>query len=165
MERDDQVLAALHRALKLEQDGYAFYTQAAARVKDPTCKQTMLSLADDERIHEAMVVRQLQALCEDGDYVYLRNLDPVHVDLSLAILSPDPAQVESRVSEHASELEALLLAIEIEVRSYDLYRQAALETASSAGKQMYEWLAAAELTHFNLLMSNYEALNKPSGWV
>lgn len=165
MERDDQVLVALGRALKLEQDGYAFYIQAAERVKDPTCKQTMLSLADDEKIHEAMIVRQLQAMSEEGDYVHVRNLKPVHADLAAAIVSPDPAQVKQRVSEHAIELEALALAMEIEVRSYDLYRQAALETASLAGRQMYEWLAAAEMTHFNLLMSNYEALNKPSGWI
>jgi rubrerythrin len=165
MARDDQVLAALGRALKLEQDGYAFYTQAAARVQDPTCKQTMLSLADDEKIHEAMIVRQLEAMSEEGDFVVLPNVEPVHADLAAAILPPDPAQVEQRVSEHADELDALLLAMEVEVRSYDLYRQGAAETASPAGREMYQWLAAAEMTHFNLLMSNYEALNTPSSWV
>jgi rubrerythrin len=165
MARDDQVLTALGRALKLEQDGYAFYTQAAARVKDPTCQQTMLSLADDEKVHEAMIVRQLEAMSEDGDYVYLPNIEPTDAELAAAILPPDPEQVKVRVSEYASELEALQLGMEVEVRSYDLYRQAALETKSPPGRQMYEWLAAAEMTHFNLLMSNYEALNTPSSWV
>ncbi len=165
MARDDQVLAALGRALKLEQDGYAFYTQAAERVKDTTCKKTMLSLADDEKIHEAMIVRQLEAMSEEGDFVVLPNIEPVHADLAAAILPPDPAKVAERVGEHSDELDALLVAIEIEVRSYDLYRQAALETESPTGREMYQWLAAAEMTHFNLLMSNYEALNTPSRWV
>lgn len=165
MARDDQVLAALGRALKLEQDGYAFYTQAAERVQDATCKQTMRSLAEDEKIHEAMIVRQLEAMSEEGDFVVLPNVEPVHADLSEAILPPDPGQVAERVAENADELDAVLMAIEIEVRSYDLYRQAAQETESETGREMYQWLAAAEMTHFNLLMSNYEALNMPSAWV
>ncbi len=165
MTRDDQALAALGRALKLEQDGYAFYIQAAARVQDPTCKRTMLSLAEDEKLHEAMIARQLEAMSEEGDFVGLPNIEPVHADLSQAILPPSAEQVAQRVNEHGSELDALLLAMEIEVRSYDLYRRAALETESPAGREMYQWLAAAEMTHFNLLMTNYEALNAPSTWV
>jgi rubrerythrin len=165
MARDDQVLAALGRALKLEQDGYAFYTQAAERVRDATCKQTMRSLAEDEKVHEAMIVRQLEAMSEEGDFVVLPNIEPVDADLSEAILPPDPDRVAKRVGENPDELEALLMAIEIEVRSYDLYRQAAQDTESEAGREMYEWLAAAEMAHFNLLMSNYEALNTPSSWV
>jgi rubrerythrin len=162
---DDQVLRALGRALKLEQDGYAFYTQAAERVQDAACKQTMLSLADDEKMHEAMIVRQLEAMSEDGDYVYLPHVKPIDVDLAASILPPDPKQVEERVSENSDELEAIQTGMEIEMRSYDLYRQAALETESEAGKQMYQWLAAAEMMHFDLLMSNYEALNTRSKWV
>ncbi len=162
---DDQVLRALGRALKLEQDGYSFYTQAAERVQDSDCKQTLLSLADDEKMHEAMIVRQLEAMSEDGDYVYLPHVKPVDIDLAADIVPPDPSQVEERVSENADELEALQTGMEIEMRSYDLYRQAALETESEAGTQMYEWLAAAEMMHFDLLMSNYEALNMRSKWV
>ena len=162
---DDQVLRALGRALRLEQDGYTFYTQAAERVRDSESKQTLLSLAEDEKMHEAMIVRQLEAMSEDGDYVYLPHVEPVDIDLAADILPPDPEQVEERVSEYTDELQALAAAMEIEVRSYDLYRQAALETESEAGKQMYEWLAADEMMHFDLLMSNYEALNTRAKWV
>ena len=51
-----------------------------------------------------------------------------------------------------------MLALENEIKSYDLYRNAADETDDAAGKQMYTWLASAERSHFNMLMSNYEAL-------
>ena len=63
-----------------------------------------------------------------------------------------------------NELDALHVALENEVKSYDLYRTAAAETSDAAGKAMYEWLASAEMTHFNLLMSNYEAIVPRGGW-
>lgn len=158
-------LTALSRALQLEQEGYAFYLQAAERVQDPTCKKTMLSLADDEKIHEAMIVRQIEALREQGGFVQIPTIAPVEVDLSTRIFPPDAKGVRQRVSENADELDALLMAMEIEVRSYDLYRQAAFETQDPVGREMYQWLASAEITHFNLLMSNYEAIVNAAGWI
>ena len=62
---------ALSGALQLEQDGHAFYVKAAARVQDETVKQTMLSLAEDEKIHEAMIARQMQALREEAGFLSL----------------------------------------------------------------------------------------------
>ena len=52
------------------------------------------------------------------------------------------------------------MALENEIKSYDLYVKAAQETVEAAGKQMYQWLASAERTHFNLLMSNYDAMSE-----
>lgn len=160
----NSALTALKRALQLEQEGYAFYMQAAERVQDATCKKTMRSLADDEKIHEAMIVRQLEALQQEGGFVQIPTVEPVDVDLSRRLFPPDAEQVKQRVGENMVELDALLMAMEIEVRSYDLYRQAAREAQDPTAREMYEWLASAEMTHFNLLMSNYEAINSAAGW-
>jgi len=56
------------------------------------------------------------------------------------------------------------VALENEVKSYDLYRGAADAAKVAAAKEMYTWLAAAELTHYNLLMANYESLVDRGGW-
>ncbi len=160
----DEIRAILGRALRLEQEGYAFYIKAADRVEDAECKSTMLSLAEDEQMHEAMIVRQLEAMSEEGSFVILPTVEETDVDLSVEIFPPDPDKADLSVDSKADELQALTMAMDFEVRSYDLYRNAAMETQSEAGRQMYEWLAQAEMQHFNLLMSNYEAINRRAPW-
>ena len=162
---DDTTLKALSQALKLEKEGRAFYLQAAEETLDEKGKRMFLSLAADEERHAEMVQRQLHEIEGDGDYVLLPNLDAPAIDLDARLFPPERAQVEARIGRNPNELEALHVALENEIRSYDLYRTAAKETASEAGQQMYRWLAGAEMTHFNLLMSNYESLVSLGGWV
>jgi len=161
----DKALTALSQALKLEREGRAFYLKAAEEVRDARCRKTFLSLADDERMHEEMIVRQLHMLEGSGRYVLLPDLDAPAIDLHAKIFPPDWGRAAERVGAGANELDALHLALENEIRSYDLYRHAALETEDEAGKRMYTWLAGAEMTHFNLLMTNYEAIVREGGWV
>jgi len=73
--------------------------------------------------------------------------------------------LEAKIGSNPSDVDALHVALENEIKSYDLYRAAAKETTDGTGRQMYQWLASAEITHFNLLMANYEAIVSGSGWV
>ncbi|MFO7696594.1 MAG: ferritin family protein [Anaerolineae bacterium] len=155
---------ALSGALKLEQDGYGFYVKAAERVQDETVKQTMLSLAEDEKIHEAMIARQMQALREEGGFVVVPGVTATATDLSQRLFPPDPAAIKGKVGDLSGELEAIQMALEVESSSYDYYRQTSLVTEDVEGQAMYRWLASAELTHFNILMSNYEAINQRITW-
>ena len=162
---DKVALKALSQALRLEQEGRAFYLQAAEETLDEKGRGMFLSLAADEERHAEMVQRQLREIEGGGTYVLLPDLEAPDIDLDAKLFPPERAQVEARIGRNPNELEALHVALENEMRSYDLYRSAAKETQSTAGQQMYRWLAAAEMTHFNLLMSNYESLVSLGGWV
>jgi rubrerythrin len=162
---DNTGLTALSQALKLEQEGRAFYLKAAEETLDDKGKGMFLSLAADEERHAEMVQRQLREIEGGGSYVLLPNLDVPDIDLDAKLFPPERRQVEARIGRNPNELDALHVALENEIRSYDLYRAAAQETESEAGQQMYRWLAGAEMTHFNLLMSNYESLVSMGGWV
>ena len=157
-------LQALSQALRLETEGLAFYLQAATQTSDPKGKALFISLADDERKHQEMIRKQLHAVEGNGAYVLLPNLNVKPIDLSQPLFPPGKLAVEKRTGEEPSELEDLNLAIGNEIKSYDLYRNEALK-ANDAGKHMYQWLAAAEMVHFNLLMSNWEAISGSGGWV
>jgi rubrerythrin len=159
---NEAAMGALSQALKLEQDGYAFYRQAAERVHDETCKRTMLSLAEEEKIHEAMIARQMQAQREEGGFVAVPGVVLGDVDLSARLFPP--AALEKTVGQMATELEALQMALEVESTSYEYYRQTSLTTEDAEGQRMFRWLAGAELTHFNILMANYEAINQRTSW-
>lgn len=162
---DSTALTALSQALKLEKEGRAFYLQAAEETLDEKGKRTFLSLAADEERHAEMVQRQLHEIEGGGDYVPLPDLEVPAIDLDARLFPPERRQVEARIGRNPNELEALHVALENEIRSYDLYRAAAQQTTSEAGQQMYRWLAGAEMTHFELLMSNYESLVSLGGWV
>ncbi|NLG51429.1 MAG: ferritin family protein [Chloroflexi bacterium] len=158
-------LQALSQALKLEQEGQEFYLKAAEESLDEKAEALFRSLADDERMHAEMIQRQLHAIEGEGKYVLLPDLDVPAIDLEARLFPPERAQVEARIGRNPTDLDALHVALENEIKSYDLYRQAAAATESEAGRAMYRWLAKAELTHFELLMSNYEAMVALGGWV
>ncbi len=159
-----KALTALSQALKLEQEGREFYLKAADETLDSHGKAMFLSLADDERMHAEMIQRQLHAIEGDGLYVLLPDLSAPAIDLDAKLFPPAQQEVEKKVGVNPSEIDALHVALENEIKSYDLYRAAAKETTDAAGKQMYQWLASAEMTHFNLLMSVYESLVAGGGW-
>ena len=161
----DKALQALNQALRLEQEGREFYFKAAKDTLNEKGRVTFLSLADDEKMHAEMIQRQLDAIEADGAYASMPNLEIEDIDLDAKLFPPDRQQVQERIGPSPNQLEALHVALEIEMRSYDLYRAAARETEDETGRQMYQWLANAEMTHFNLLMTNYESLVSLGGWV
>jgi len=165
MSDNQKALEILSQALKLEQEGREFYLKAAEETLSEKGRAMFLSLADDEKMHAEMVLRQLHALEGGGSYVLLPALSVRPIDLEVKIFPPERTEIEKRIGVNPNELDALHVALENEMKSYDLYRAAAKATRDEAGKRLYEWLTQAELTHFNLLMSNYEALVSLGGWV
>lgn len=164
MAETNKALTALSQALKLEQEGRAFYLKAADETLNEEGKDMFRRLADDEQRHAEIVQQQLHHLEGEGRYVLLPELEAPPIDLDQQLFPPDREQVVKKIGREPNDLEVLHLALDNEIRSYDLYRLAAKETDEAAGKQMYTWLANAEMTHFNLLMTNYEAISQ-GGWM
>jgi rubrerythrin len=165
MTTDNTALKALSQALKLERQGLKFYLQAAEETLDEKGQALFRSLADDERMHAEMVQRQIHNIESGGAYVLLPDLTVPDIDLHAKLFPPERAKLEAKIGSHPSDIDALHVALENEIKSYDLYRAAAQVTADAAGRQMYQWLASAEITHFNLLMANYEAIVSGGSWV
>ncbi len=158
-------LQALSQALKLEREGREFYLKAARETANQKGRAMFLSLADDERMHLETVERQLRAIEREGTYVDLPALEVRDIDLELKLFPPERQEAKERIGVHPNQLEALHVALDIEMRAHNLYRAAAKGTEDEAGNRMYRWLAHAEMTHFNLLMSNYESLVSLGGWI
>ncbi|MGI6368446.1 MAG: ferritin family protein [Anaerolineae bacterium] len=160
----EQAFRALSAGLKFEQDGYSFYLKAAATVEVEEVRATLASLAEEEQVHEAMIARQINALEAEGGFVLIPGVEPVELDLARELFPPDAQAIKGKVGKFATDLEALQYALEVESSSYAHYKQAAQEIEDPDGKLMFRWLAAAELSHFNVLMSIYEATNERLSW-
>ncbi|MBC7259513.1 MAG: ferritin family protein [Chloroflexi bacterium] len=158
---DKTILEALKLAAHKEQDARKFYLESAERVKDACGREMFLSLADEEQHHLTMVQRQYESLVGGGGWVEFAEAAAV------AEFEPLKARtnLKQAVGETTSEMDALLLAIQLENDSYDLYVQQAERVASPAGKQMYRYLAQAERRHFDILMLNYEHMITTGGFL
>ena len=86
------------------------------------------------------------------------------LDLDKPLFPPEGHDFDKVIDPKASDLDALLFALQIENESYELYRKAADEVADPAGKAMYELLATEARTHFDILMLNYEHLASTGSW-
>jgi len=165
MAERNQALTALSQALKLETEGRAFYLKAAEETLDKKCEATLRSLADDERLHAEMIRRQIHEIERGGAYILPPDLQVPEIDAGQKLFPPDLEAIKSRINVDTNVLEILHVALENEIKSYDLYREATEKTTDPAGKQMYAWLSGAEMTHFNLLMANYQSIASGGGWV
>ncbi len=88
----------------------------------------------------------------------------VTADLAALIFPESEKVCEETLRPDESDLDALLFALQIENKSFDLYRDLAQTTDDPNGKRMYEYLAEAEGGHFERLMLNYEHLSTVGNW-
>lgn len=157
-------LNALKQALELEKEGHQFYQKAANRTIDPKGAAMFRSLADDELKHQQMIQRQIDALTKGQDWLDLNEIGDVQVDLQTPLFPAGKLEIEKAIQPDASDMDALLFALKIENDSFDLYAKQARVSQDLNAIHMFGSLAAAERTHFNLLMLNYESLSSHGGW-
>ena len=80
-------------------------------------------------------------------------------------LFPARETLEKAISPKSADMDAVLFGLGIESKSWELYRQAAQETGDPLGKDMFEFLAGQEKSHFETLMMRYDFLSQqPIAW-
>lgn len=157
-------LKALEEGMRLEQEGLAFYREAAKRTKSKKGQQVFRSLAQDEALHQRLIQRQIDHLSARGKWREIPQAKGERVDLSQSIFPQGREGLEKAVRADASETEALIVALEFETKGYAMYRREAEAVVDAAAREMYEFLAAQERAHFDLLMVNYESIVHTGGW-
>jgi rubrerythrin len=158
------VLAALEKAKCLEQEAQKFYGEAVDRTASAKGKEVFRALIKDEVMHERLIQRQIDVLAAEGKWDKLPGTQGAACDLSQEIFPRGREGLEKAVKADADDAEALLAGLEFESNSYDLYRREAQAATGSAVREMFEFLASQERLHFDLLMSNYEALVSLGRW-
>jgi rubrerythrin len=154
----------LEEAKCLEQQGQAFYTQVAKKIKNPKAKKLFRSLAKDEAMHERLIQREVLNLIKKGYWVELLETQGPACELAPSIFPQGREGLQKAVKANPDDVDALMTALDMENKSYDLYRSEAEAAKDPAARQMYEFLAGQERNHFDLLMSNYEAMVQLGDW-
>lgn len=162
----DTALEALQQAACNEEETRQFYLEVAQRTIDQRGREMFLSLAEEEEVHLRTVKAQYEALQAGRGWVVFEELPPCEpTALEIPLSARARELLAKEVRADASDLDALLLGMQIEHKSYDFYQQAAAQTTDPDGKALYQSLAAAERTHFDVLMLNYEHMLSTGTWL
>jgi len=155
---------AIEMGIQLERDGREFYLKAAERTNDERGKTMFRSLAHDEAIHLRVLEQQLEAIQLSDHGRDLSEVEQASADWNTPLFPKSPDLFDKTVDPEASDLDALVFAIQIEHKSFELYREMANESEDPPAIEMFKWLAGAERSHFNQLMLNYESLINFGHW-
>ena len=163
-EATDTATAVLQQATGLEKEGRRFYLRAARVTQDAKGKEMFGILAEDEKKHFLLIKREYNSLLSKGMWAGSPEIKPVTADLGKSIFPGAREELEKSVTSRSTDWDALLFGLDVETRCFNFYREAASQTGDALGKQMFEFLASQEESHFNMLMMRYESLFGPVSW-
>jgi len=147
----------LLQALKLEEDGRDFYSETAERSEDSESAEMYRTLAADEVKHYNYIKRQYEALQEGEGWAPIPELEQVDELETVSLIFPPGKKALEVLPDNASAEEALLFGLSVEDKSFKMYYNSSQRAKDPDARQMFLQLAAAEQTHFNILMQRYES--------
>jgi len=163
IEERDRTLQALRTAVQMEIDGKAFYLKASRESGNELGKKLLQNLSDEEDLHR-----------QRFEAIYHR----LHDEKAWPEIEPSPEQgnklktLFAMESEKAgtdtialdTELDAVQEAMDMEIRSYDFYREHVSTARYETERRFYEKIAEEEKVHHILLLDYYEYLKDPAQW-
>jgi rubrerythrin len=163
MSKESVAIDALRQAMVNEARTHRFYVTSAERVLDEKGKAMFAELAEEELVHVRIVRQQYEALKAGGGWTAVADF--AHLDdVDITPLEFKRSSLEGRVREFSSDLDALVIAAEMENNSFAFYVEQYNKTTDPLGKSLYGSLVKAERNHFNTVMANWETLATTGVW-
>jgi rubrerythrin len=158
-----RTLQVLQLAVRMEADGKDFYRTASRKSSNKLAKDLFRQLASEEDIHRRKFEEIYAALKRRREWPDVElPLEKGKKIKSLFAEATEALGGKFKVTE--SELEAIKMAMDMEIRSYNLYQSRSKETTLPVEKRFYETLAGEERGHHLALLGSYEYLSDPAGW-
>ena len=134
---DKQLSEILNTAIAREQEAYAFYMDIHNKVSDPSARETIAWIAEEEQKHEAFLNRYRSGEL-GADALRMTEV----VSYKTAEYLDEPEMVDGMKRE-----EVFLLASHREKRSYQFYMELAAMHRQGDVREMLEKMANEELRH------------------
>jgi rubrerythrin len=158
-----RTMEALQLAIQMEVEGKKFYQQASDRSGNKLAKELFQRLANEEDDHSNKF-REIYAALKKG-LAWPEVEPPSHKTKAIkSVFAEATIELGDKIKVAESELEAVKTAIDMELKTYDLYRSRSKEGSGPQERLFYEALAAEERGHHLALLDFYEYLSDPSGW-
>jgi rubrerythrin len=177
MNKQEEALAVLRRAMENEREGYRFFLEASERSADPAGQGTFRTLASDEEKHLALLLVEFNSLSSGEGWVDLEEAmtREVEVDISKPLFPGDELASQEKspfeatwaayeIEELAGDLAVLEFGMKVEEQFYKMYEQAAAETDEPVGRQAYQFLMKWENRHYKILQDAHDYLSDNKHW-
>jgi len=159
----DKILEGLQIAIQMEIDGKKHYQELSQSGSDQRGRELFKSLAAEEDIHRQKFEQIFEAIRLKWAWPKI-NFEPDRSGSLRTIFTRATEEAGSGVRAPATELDAIQTAMDMENKSYDLYKSRSRNAGKDVERDFYEALAAEERVHHSVLLDYYEYLKDPAGW-
>lgn len=159
----DSRVDAFKQAIRMEEDGKAFYEKAANKTENIMTKRVFTDLAKAEEKHIIKLTQIYQSLKDKGNWpeVGLTRDDKETIP---NIFSNALTTIDDKVKGSTSDIEALKTAADLENDGIKYYQAKSEETDDTFQKKFFMLLAKEESEHFITLIDTIEYLEDPQGY-
>lgn len=151
-------MSVLDDAIALEERAWKSYTEAGKRVSDPSGKEILGLLAEEERKHT-----QILEEMKNGTYSELKG--PPLLKEVRGLVEGAVEDGQARIFADASMRDILQQAMEIERTTERFYKEHAQAAEDAKLRELFEYLATREAEHYLLVSSLAEYFDRPAEWV
>lgn len=131
-------------AIDKEREAIAFYEALAGKAEDPVMKDAILSMADEERKHEKLLMNLTPKKLQ-----FVRDTNQPDLKLSNYL-------VETPFSKDSTYQELLIIAMKREEKSHAMYSDLEQRASDDATRKLFTLLKGEELKHKTRLEKEYE---------
>jgi rubrerythrin len=158
-----RTIEVLQLAVRMEVEGKEFYQQASQKSSNKLAKDLFQHLANEEEIHRKKFEKIYDALKKGQNWPDVEPPSEKGRRLK-SLFSEATKALGSKITVAESELEAIKIAMDMEIKSYNLYHSRSEESTLPVEKRFYDTLAGEERGHHLALVDSYDYLSDPAGW-
>ncbi len=149
MSEENKHRMILEEAIRFETDGREFFLKAAEKAKGYFVKTIFQIIAEEELVH----IKKIKQIYGDPVAPEKQPIYPVAEEKSNLqnIFQQAKEKMDQSDLINTDEIEAIRLAIQLEIKGHDFYDRLAKEATGDFEKAFYQELAQAEEIHFSVL--------------
>jgi rubrerythrin len=149
---------ALELTLSIERRGYTFYTNASRKTKDSRGRLMFQRLAAEESDHLRRLQEEHRSLLQQNEWL---KREPARLPMSRRIaeeIFPQKELLKVEVSDETTDVEALNIAMDLERRSHQFFKDFAKQMPDANGRRIFMEFARDEESHLQTLLAEYNNL-------
>lgn len=149
---------ALKIAMETEKKGMNFYRTASEIVSRNPTKKIFLKMLDEEREHLERLEEEWEQLLERDEHL-LKAPIFLHFDYkALERIFPSRREARRKLKGNVSELEALELAMKMELEAHNFFREYAKKFNDTKGRDIFLRFAREEQEHYDEIKKAFDRL-------
>ena len=155
----------LEYAAQREKETRDFYIECLEKATIPGTRRLIEGLVADEKRHYNIVMKLLDEAKLGGDASEVKTFATEDAQIRITSAFPHEMADANFAAESATVGAMLKKALENEKESFDNYSKAAQDTEELEVKAIYQYLAAEENKHYDIISNIVAYLDAPGKWL